>query len=258
MNDWSAWIGLWFLPAQERSVRRRFLRRRAASLRKQRVSSWGVAPRRCTVCGYHGMFAPHGFAPRVDACCPSCGSLERHRLIKLFCDRTAPFEGFHRTLHFAPEKHLRPIFAKLVGTYETADLKKDAALTHPGMNIENTGLPDNQYDWIICNHVLEHVNDARPLAEFYRMLKPGGRALITVPVAEGMARTYEDPSIVTPEARLLHYGQADHVRYFARDVRDRIRAAGFDLSEFGPDWPDISEFALSRGDTIFIATKPAA
>ena len=258
MNELIAWIGLWFMPANERTVRRKFLRRRAASLRKMRAASWGRAPRQCPICNYHGMFAPHGNAPRLDACCPSCGSLERHRLIHIFCERTAPFAKTHSILHFAPEAHLRTFVASRVGTYETADLKDDAKLTHPRLNIEDTRLPDSQYDWIICNHVLEHVNDTKALAEFYRMLKPGARALITVPVAEGMPHTFDDPAIATPEARLLHYGQADHVRYFGRDVRDRIRAAGFDLAEFGPEWPDVATHSISHDNTIFIATKPAA
>jgi hypothetical protein len=256
--DFRAWIGLRALPKEERAIRRNFLKRREKAVRAFHDASWGRAPRQCPVCGYHGMFAPHGNPPRMDACCPSCGLLERHRLIHLFCERTTPFAKADRILHFAPERQLKSYLAAKVGTYETADLKDDPTLTHPGLNIENTGLPDSQYDWIICNHVLEHVNDAKALAEFHRMLKPGAHALITIPVAEGMPHTFEDATINTPEARLLHYGQADHVRYFSRDVRDRIRAAGFELTEFNPDWPDVAIYSLSRDSTIFIATKPAA
>jgi predicted SAM-dependent methyltransferase len=259
LQELKAWIGLWFLRSDQRKIRKSFLRRRARSLRKMRDASWGQTPRLCPICHYQGMFAPHGNAPRLEACCPSCGLLERHRLIHLYVERTKPFAKEHRVLHFAPEPRLRTAFAALVGLYETADLKNDPKLTHPGLDIEDTGLPDNQYDWIICNHVLEHVNDARALAGFYRMLKPGARALITIPVAEGMPQTYEDARIATPAARLLHYGQSDHVRYFGHDVRDRIRAAGFDLTEFHPDWSDIATYGLSSSfdNTIFIATKPA-
>ncbi len=258
MNPISAWLGLLVLPREERRIRLRFLLRRAAVLRRMRQSTWGNGDRQCPICGYHGIFAPHGRPARLDAACPSCGSLERHRQIHLYCERMKPFSATDAVLHFAPEKHLTDYVTPRVARYETADLRDDSRLTHPRLNIEDTRLPDGVYDWILCNHVLEHVNDAKALAEFYRMLKPGGRALITVPVAEGMPKTYDDPTIVTKEARLLHYKQVDHVRFFGRDIRDRIRAAGFELSEFSAEWVDVVPFALAYNNTIFIATKPAA
>jgi ubiquinone/menaquinone biosynthesis C-methylase UbiE len=34
---------------------------------------------------------------------------------------------------------------------------------------------DNQYDVILCNHVLEHIpDDTKAMQELYRVLKPGG------------------------------------------------------------------------------------
>ena len=258
MNGISAWLATLTMPAEERRIRLAFLQRRAAVLRKMRDSTWGNADRHCPICGYRGVFAPHGRPARLDAACPSCGSLERHRQIHLYCERMSPFRATDVVLHFAPEKHLTTYVAPRVANYQTADLRDDGRLTHPRLNIEDTRLPDGEYDWILCNHVLEHVNDAKALREFFRMLKPGGRALITVPVAEGMPRSYDDPAIATPEARLLHYKQADHVRFFGRDVRDRIRAAGFELSEFSAEWVDVVPFALAHNNTIFIATKPAA
>ena len=258
MNRATAWLQSLLLPRAQRKVRQSFLRRRAAALRKMSEDSWGSVVRHCLICGYDGMFAPHGSPPRLNAACPSCGSLERHRQIHLYCEREKPFAKDHSVLHFAPEKHLGPYVAARVGNYQTADLRDDPKLTHPRLNIEDTKLPDGQYDWILCNHVLEHVNDAVALREFYRMLKPGGRALITVPVAEGMPHTFEDATIITPGDRTLHYRQWDHVRYFGRDVRDRITAAGFDLYEFTADWRDIAPHAIAFSTGVFIATKPAA
>jgi SAM-dependent methyltransferase len=258
MNSVSAWIETLFMPRAQRRVRQSFLRRRADAVRKMRDDSWGKVERECPICAYKGMFAPHGSPPRLNAACPSCGSLERHRQIHLYCELEKPFAKDHTVLHFAPEKHLSPYIAARVANYQTADLRDDPMLTHPRLNIEDTKLADNAYDWIVCNHVLEHVNDAKALAEFYRMLKPGGRALITVPVAEGMPKTFEDPTIVSPEARTLHYHQWDHVRYFAHDVRDRIRAPGFDLYEFTADWRDVAPHAIAFSTAVFIATKPAA
>lgn len=253
LRDWATVLAA---PSNERRCLQRRLRGIESSTLAFRKDAQGVAQRECPICGYHGLFSPHGRPPRLDARCPNCLSLERHRHIRLYCERHEPFHAEHRLLHFAPEKHLRDYIAPRVAIYETADLKKDPALTY-SLNIEDTGLPPNQYDWIVCNHVLEHVDDRKALAEMFRMLKPGGRALLTMPVAEAMPHTYEDPSITTPEARLVHYGQADHVRFFGRDVRDRIRAAGFSLEEFSAPGADIVRYGLGLGDTIFIATKPA-
>jgi hypothetical protein len=88
------------------------------------------------------------------------------------------------------------------------------------------------------------------------VLKPGGVALIMLPVIEGWARTYENPQVISPEDRKRHYGQADHVRYYGADVRGRITAAGFALEEFTAEGPDVLTYALQRGEKVFIARKP--
>ena len=75
------------------------------------------------------------------------------------------------------------------------------------------------------------------------------------PVVEGWARTYENPSVDGPVARNLHFGQSDHVRMYGRDVRDRIRAAGFNLAEYAAVEPDVLTYGLMRGEILFVATK---
>ncbi len=43
----------------------------------------------------------------------------------------------------------------------------------------------NSYDFLLSSNNLEHIaNPLRALKEFYRILKPGGILLITVPVKE--------------------------------------------------------------------------
>jgi hypothetical protein len=76
------------------------------------------------------------------------------------------------------------------------------------------------------------------------------------PVAEGWDTTYENAAVTDPRGRTVHFGQWDHVRYFGRDLRDRIRRAGFTLDEFVTDGADCVEFSLLRGERVFIATKP--
>ena len=76
------------------------------------------------------------------------------------------------------------------------------------------------------------------------------------PIVEGWDRTYEDPAHASPAARTVYFGQYDHVRMFGRDVRDRIRNAGFSLSEFTAVEPEVARYGLVRGEKLFIATKP--
>jgi SAM-dependent methyltransferase len=234
--------------------------RRGAGVQKQidrfLASAHGVHPRTCPICGETGSFGVFGHPPRYDARCKSCGSLERHRLFALYVQRFGGFGAGQRVLHFAPERQLGRLIRARVRTYETADMSKRLAVTHH-INIEATGLPDATYDRIVCNHVLEHVDDHKALAEMFRILVPGGRALLMTPVVEGWAKTYENPAITTAADRLLHFGQADHLRIYGRDLRDRIRAAGFALDEFTAVEPDVLTYGLNRGETLFIATRPA-
>ncbi len=67
------------------------------------------------------------------------------------------------------------------------------------LNIEAIASPDASYDCVVCSHVLEHVDDKKALSEIYRVLRPGGVALIMLPVIEGWAKTYENPAVTSPE-----------------------------------------------------------
>jgi ubiquinone/menaquinone biosynthesis C-methylase UbiE len=96
------------------------------------------------------------------------------------------------------------------------------------MDITNINYPDQYFDVIFCNHVLEHVQDDRKaMREFYRTLKSNGWAILTVPISTEV--TFEDPTIVEPAERLRVFGQKDHVRRYGRDFVDRLRDAGFNV-----------------------------
>jgi SAM-dependent methyltransferase len=159
-----------------------------------------------------------------------------------------------RVLHFAPEKGLTQLLKARVRSYQSADVTPGRA--DLVRDIEAIAEPDASYDGIVCSHVLEHVDDAKALRELYRVLRPGGVALIMLPIVEGWSKTYEDPAVVSPEDRKRHYGQSDHVRYYGADVRERIRGAGFRLDEFTAEGEDVLIYGLQRGEKVFIATKP--
>jgi hypothetical protein len=76
-----------------------------------------------------------------------------------------------------------------------------------------------------------------------------------VPIVEGWDKTYEDSTIVEAKDRRLHFGQWDHVRYYGRDIRDRVRRAGFELTEFTAIEPEIQTLGLCRGEKIFFGLR---
>lgn len=157
-------------------------------------------------------------------------------------------------LHFAPEKALEKIIRAEAAQYLSADIAQGRA--DIVLDIEAIDASPDSIDAIICSHVLEHVDDRKALSEMFRILRPGGRALILVPIVEGWCKTYENPVITEPGDRMLHFGQSDHLRYYGADIRDRITAAGFVLSEFTANPQQVIRHGLIRGETIFIATKP--
>ena len=213
----------------------------------------GLFPRECPVCMFKGRFIPHGIPPRADARCPKCGSVERHRLLKLWLD-SAPNSIRGRVLHFAPEPAVADFLKPLATQYVSADLKQGKA--DIALNIEKTGLPSASFDCVMCSHVLEHVDDKAALAEIWRILAPNGIAILMVPIIEGWENTFEDATISTPAARMRFFGQSDHVRLYGADFRGRVLSAGFSLSEFTAAEPNVSRYSLYRGEKVFVARKP--
>ncbi len=171
-----------------------------------------------------------GVAPRPNAKCPHCGSLERHRMAwRHLATHSDLFSGtLDYVLHVAPERCLQPRLEQRLGdAYWSADLMRPNARLK--MDLTDIPLADDSVDAVLCSHVLEHIpDDAAAMSELARVLKPGRWAMIAVPMRDA-DETYEDPSITTPEGRREAFGQADHVRWYGRDLADRLDAAGFDV-----------------------------
>jgi hypothetical protein len=96
--------------------------------------------------------------------------------------------------------------------------------------------------------------------ELRRVTAPGGWCVVMVPLDTDAAATYEDPSIVTPEAREAAFLQHDHVRRYGRDIEDRLQDAGFavevvrPLDAFGAE--AVGRAGLLPGDWIYVCTGP--
>jgi SAM-dependent methyltransferase len=227
----------------------------AAWLRDRRQFRRRRLARTCPICGYHGVFISVGHPGRWDARCLNCGSRERHRLLHLWITEGGGDKlAGKRILHFAPEKafmrrmHGNPL-------YETADLLQ-AGVTHR-IDITDTKLPAETYDVVMANHVLEHIPDDRAaMRELFRLLKPGGFALLTVPLNATRQTTYEDASVVAAPDRWAHFSAHDHVRYYGLDFADRLAEAGFTVETFRLPPEQEVRFGLLRDEWIYIARKP--
>jgi hypothetical protein len=182
---------------------------------------------RCPCCdGSFDAFIRHRGRPHAK--CPRCGALERHRLLWLYLtERTSLLSSRSSLLHFAPE----PAFARRLKRdpglrYVTADI--DSPLAMDKVDIMDMPYADGSFDAVLCNHVLEHVDDDRlAMREIRRVLRPGGWAILMSPIDARRATTLEDPGITTPAARHRAFGQSDHLRLYGRDFATRVAEAGF-------------------------------
>jgi SAM-dependent methyltransferase len=183
----------------------------------------------CPLCGgRYRRFLRFGLARRRNARCPGCGSLERHRFLWLFLrDACRLLRRRVRLLHIAPEPCIRRALAANPGLrYVSVDLFDRAA--DRAADLTALPFPSGAFDVAICSHVLEHVLDDRAaMAELYRILTPGGRAAMMVPVDLERAETFEDPSVDTAAGRTEAFGHPYHVRICGADYPDRLRQAGF-------------------------------
>lgn len=204
---------------------------------------------------------PYGrLQSRPNALAPHTLSLERHRLIWLYLkNRTDFFVNHKRVLHIAPEYCFIKAFKKQPNlNYLTGDLISPWADVR--MDVQNIPFHDSTFDVVICNHVLEHVDDdKKAMMELYRVMKHGGFGIFQVPLDYSISKTIEDESVNTPELREIHYKQRDHLRLYGKDYGDRLRNAGFDVTEdnYVNSLPKdlISRYALPKDEILYICKK---
>lgn len=204
-------------------------------------------------------------AGRRAAACPRCRSVDRERLVYVYLeqqtdllDRGDPID----LLHVAPERNLGPLLRQQSRIrYVAGDLEPEPGAIE--LDITDLGrFGDHTFDVVLCNHVLEHVpEDGKAMAEIHRVLRPGGWAILQVPISRSRRHTYEDADITAPADRERAFGQRDHVRIYARaDYVDRLRSAGFSVVEHGVaddgTGPDVTErYGLNPEEVVFVCTK---
>ncbi|MFB9058011.1 methyltransferase domain-containing protein [Mariniflexile ostreae] len=186
--------------------------------------------------------------------CPSCGSLSRNRRLWSLLHSNNDFTG--TMLHFSPSRSIyRKLKIKKNLKYFSTDFENEFLADYK-FDITNINQVDNKFDTIICYHILEHIKeDKKAMAELHRVLKPKGTLYIQTPFKAG--DTYEDDAITSPEERLKHFGQHDHVRIYSVDgLKNRLEHHGFKVSvKTYPAQKDDFYLGLQSPETILIATK---
>jgi len=188
----------------------------------------------CPICEKeYSRFLPGPNNIRSNSKCPGCSSLERHRLLWLYLTSELKILSSEiKLLNIAPD-------------YATQT---------------KLSFKDNTFDAILCYHVLEHIeDDKKAILELFRVLKPGGWAILQIPIDGDREHTFEDFTITSAEERNKAFGQSDHVRIYGRDYFLRLRNAGFMVREdtfvnkFSES--EITKYVLDKNEMIFFCAK---
>lgn len=232
----------------------------------------------CNICGVenvrfetspaHGdesFFEKHtiiGGGSRNNCICPVCNSIDRYRFVYwVLQNKTDIFQvgGKKNILHFAPEGPIYDILKKQKDTsYYPCDLFPYVGMIK--VDVTDIQFKDNLFDFIIINHVMEHIPDEmQALKELYRVLKPSGTLVLSIPIDQNRDETYEDSRIVTKEDRSRYYGQEDHVRLYGRDYKERFSKVGFEITEYSPnkemDEEIIRKYGFIENDVVMLCRK---
>lgn len=142
-------------------------------------------------------------------------------------------------LYFALEKSMLLWLKRNGIPITSADLFAPADIK---LDLQSIDQPDNSWDVVFCNHVLEHVKDyKKALCELRRILVPNGRLICSFPIDGNYNTVYEDVSLaddMTAEAdreRIRRFGQRDHLRVFGLDSKQILEETGFVVSVIDGD-----------------------
>lgn len=202
----------------------------------------------CNICDWQGDgFAAPGHSE--SGVCPECGSVARDRFL-ILCFVARCRERRYRVLETSPR--LGSEYRAAMGRwfeYRASDFDERSHKAHLRLDLQDLDLPDRSVEILLTPHVLEHVPDTdAALREIHRVLVPGGRMFLQVPVQQG--------ETAPPAAPEFHGDNTPVFWRFGPDLTERLRAAGFETtllcteglyrqvcagSDFWPD-PEAIEF----------------
>ena len=217
----------------------------------------------CNLCNTHfKKLAPHGVGVRFreNARCLKCGSLERNRFLWLFLEKELiPSSNKLKVIHFAPEAQLKKKLKNLTFIeYQSAD-----KFPHLGeVQADLTSLPfeDNTYDFIICSHVLAHIEEeGKAIMEMKRVIKPGGKIILMTFINWENTITETIDRGMNKEERILFYHQDKPLRIHGTDFKAYLSCFKLDVELISPQnlaaQETINQLCLDQKDAIFICQK---
>lgn len=194
--------------------------------------------------------------------CTQCSASDRERIYALWIDQQIENRNFSRQarlIHFAPEAALsKKLKALDFFDYKTADLLMEGV--DYKVDMMNMPFEDEDFDFFICSHVLEHVeSDDQSIAELYRITKPGGCGILVAPIIIGLEKTVENAGVIDEAGRWRLYGQGDHVRLYAHDdYVNKIRQHGFRVDQLGErDFGEgiFRSLGMTRTSILYVVRK---
>ncbi len=185
--------------------------------------------------------------------CPRCGSLKRtRRLWEILVNEFMKIN--QKILDFSPSRSIYRLLKKSDNNYISSDLSGNF-ISDVTYNIKDIDSANENFNLIICYHILEHIDDDRKaMSELWRVLKKGGCCIIQTPFKDG--EIYEDKTITTPNQREIHFGQSDHVRiYSINGLVSRLENIGFkvEIRNFIEEFDNINGF--NEKETVILCYK---
>lgn len=256
----------------------------------------------CNVCGKGSRFFYQGSnSQRESLNCEHCNTSSRYRsisrgLLRAISELTGLEAHSLTSLPYASGIKLRiydtqlPFYAELCA-YPLPDMLKatdwiDVHLSQyrpkepvgktllPGItnqNLECLTFSDGSFDVVITSDVMEHVRlDQRAHQEIYRVLKPGGIYIFTVPHSRAREETLThvqiiDPDDVSKDMLLLepvYHGDANSdngngalvYRIYGRDIDASLTELGFNVEYF---CEDVEQHGIRNTELFYCRKAPA-
>jgi len=181
--------------------------------------------------------------------CPFCGASDRDRLYAIYINgyiKNVSKEDKLKLLDIAPVQSLSKwLQRKIEFDYRSADLSNPMVVDKVDI-MDMDIYKDETFDFVLCSHVLEHVNgDVKAMKELHRVLKQGGTGILMAPIHLDLKKTVEDPECKDDDCRWKLFGQDDHVRLYSKDdFRNRLTSVGFRVTEMTSE--DFAENTFDR------------
>ncbi len=231
-------------------------------VRKLQSYKYGGNNVTCNCCNKSFLkFLPYGDSKikRENARCPWCSSLERTRMLWDFLVKSNILKNNIKVLHFAPESTIEKKLLKNKNiNYISADINPNLAVNV--VDITKIKYLDNEFDLIICSHVLSVVkHEKKAFDELYRVLKIGGLLILMEHIYTHLEDTIEDSTANSDQDRIKSYGQPYLERLYGNDFSKRISIAGFQVEEYIHQSflskLEIQKYGIQNSGTLFLCKK---